>query len=271
MGKLLRWTSILIIMVVLIGAYGVMIEPNLLRVNHMEIGSGAYNLRVVHFTDTHLDNNYNIKDLQKLVRIINLQDPDIVVFTGDFIDSVDDHQYPEDAIVVLKEIKANLGKYAVYGNHDYGAKGYKYYSNMMQKSGFQLLVNDSRILLYEGQKIRISGLDDALLGSPDYEKVAGFFREDVYDILLLHEPDQADYFLPFSVELVLGGHSHGGQIRLPFIGAVTTPPLSEKYIKGLYKIGPTQNIYVSSGVGTTSIPARILNPPEIAVFDIKIG
>lgn len=271
MGKLIRWISIAGVIFVLFIAYGVMIEPNLLSIKNIEIGTGANNLRVVHFSDTHLDNNYNLKDLKKLVRIINLQNPDIVVFTGDFIDVVDNHQYPEDAIEVLSEINSKLGKFAVYGNHDYGAQGYKYYEDMMEKSGFQLLVNDSTIFLYQGQRIRISGMDDALLGKPNYDKVSDLFREDVYDILLLHEPDEAEHFLPHSVELLLAGHSHGGQVRIPFIGSITTPPLAEKYVKGIYNIGSTQNIYVSSGVGTTSLPIRVFNPPEIAVLDIKIG
>lgn len=263
---------ILMLLFLMILGYAMMIEPNLLRINKMEVGTLTKGkLRVVQFSDTHLDDNYTIRDLEKLVRIINHQNPDIIVFTGDLIDSVQDGQYPEDALKTLKKLDAGLIKVAVFGNHDYGLEGYKYYQDMMEGAGFRVLVNESVILNAGGEMmINIVGLDDALLGNPDYKKVSSLITKKYYDILVMHEPDEISHFEQDTYELALAGHSHGGQIRIPFIGEVNTPPLAKKYVKGMYEITEEKKLYVSSGIGTTVIPVRLMNIPEIAVIDVNI-
>ena len=263
---------ILMLLFLMILGYAMMIEPNLLRINKMEVGTLTKGkLRVVQFSDTHLDDNYTIRDLEKLVRIINHQNPDIIVFTGDLIDSVQDGQYPEDALKTLKKLDAGLIKVAVFGNHDYGLEGYKYYQDMMEGAGFRVLVNESVILDAGGEiMINIVGLDDALLGNPDYKKVSSLITKKYYDILVMHEPDEISHFEQDTYELALAGHSHGGQIRIPFIGEVNTPPLAKKYVKGMYEITEEKKLYVSSGIGTTVIPVRLMNIPEIAIIDVNI-
>ena len=227
--------------------------------------------RVVQFSDTHLDNNYTIKDLEKLVRIINLQEPDIIVFTGDLIDSVDDSRYPEHAMETLGRLDARLGKVAVFGNHDYGSQGYRYYREMMEAAGFEVLANEAvRYDAGGGMIVNVAGLDDALLGTPDYKKVSGLLTKKYFDIIVMHEPDEIEHFEQDSYELALAGHSHGGQIRLPFIGEISTPPLAKEYVRGMYEMGDGRKLYVSSGIGTTTIPVRLMNIPEIAVIDVKL-
>lgn len=271
-NKFLSVVVILIVLIVLALGYGIVIEPNLLTVKNIEIGNqitSSKKIRVVQFSDTHLDNNYNLNDLKKLVKIINQQNPDIVVFTGDFIDKVEGSDYPEAAAEHLHEISATYGKYAVFGNHDYGAQGHKYYNDMMVKSDFKVLINSSVVIdTGSGRKIKITGLDDSLLGNPDYKKVSSLLDEDYFNILLMHEPDEVEHFIEDPFDLALAGHSHGGQIRLPFVGAVKTPPLGKKYTKGLYEFDGDKKMFVSSGIGTTSIPIRILNIPEIVTIDI---
>lgn len=271
-GRFLNKIVIVLLVVLMLLGYGIIIEPNLLKINNFEMGHiSSGKLRVVQFSDTHLDNNYTIKNLEKLVRIINLQNPDIIVFTGDLIDCIDNHQYPEDALEVLKKLKAKSGKVAVFGNHDYGAQGYKYYEDMMNGAGFEVLVNSS--VLYkvsEGININVVGLDDALLGNPDYEKVSSLITRKYFDLLIMHEPDEIEHFENDTYELALAGHSHGGQVRIPFIGEVNTPPLAKKYVKGMYDISEEKKLYVSPGVGTTVIPIRLFNIPEISVFDISL-
>ena len=271
-ARILNKIAILFVTGIMILGYGMMIEPNLLRINSMETGTltkGKF--RVVQFSDTHLDNNYTIKDLEKLVRIINLQEPDIVVFTGDLIDSVDDSRYPEHALETLGRLDARLGKVAVFGNHDYGSQGYRYYREMMEAAGFEVLVNES--VRYDAggdMTVNVVGLDDALLGTPDHKKVSGLLTRKYFDILVMHEPDEIGHFEQDSYELALAGHSHGGQIRLPFIGEISTPPLAKEYVRGMYEMGDGRKLYVSSGIGTTTIPVRLMNIPEIAVIDVKI-
>ena len=271
-ARILNKIAILFVTGIMILGYGMMIEPNLLRINSMETGTltkGKF--RVVQFSDTHLDNNYNIKDLEKLVRIINLQEPDIIVFTGDLIDSVDDSRYPEHALETLGRLDARLGKVAVFGNHDYGSQGYRYYREMMEAAGFEVLANEAvRYDAGGGMIVNVVGLDDALLGTPDHKKVSGLLTRKYFDILVMHEPDEIGHFEQDSYELALAGHSHGGQIRLPFIGEISTPPLAKEYVRGMYEMGDGRKLYVSSGIGTTTIPVRLMNIPEIAVIDVKI-
>lgn len=271
-ARILNKIAILFVTGIMILGYGMMIEPNLLRINSMETGTltkGKF--RVVQFSDTHLDNNYTIKDLEKLVRIINLQEPDIIVFTGDLIDSVDDSRYPEHALETLGRLDARLGKVAVFGNHDYGSQGYRYYREMMEAAGFEVLANEAvRYDAGGGMIVNVAGLDDALLGTPDHKKVSGLLTRKYFDILVMHEPDEIGHFEQDSYELALAGHSHGGQIRLPFIGEISTPPLAKEYVRGMYEMGDGRKLYVSSGIGTTTIPVRLMNIPEIAVIDVKL-
>jgi len=271
-GRFLNKIVIMTLILLMLLGYGIMIEPNLLRINNFEIGYiSSGKVRVVQFADTHLDNNYTIKNLEKLVRIINLQKPDIIVFTGDLIDCIDSHEYPEDALKALKNLEARIGKVAVFGNHDYGAQGYRYYEDTMNGAGFEVLINSSKLYTVSDKiKINVVGLDDALLGNPDYKKVSSLITKKYFDLLIMHEPDEVEHFEKDTYDLALAGHSHGGQIRIPFIGEINTPPLAKKYVKGLYDISEEKKLYVSSGVATTVIPVRLFNLPEIAVFDIML-
>src|SRR5699024_2934241 len=93
---------------------------------------------------------------------------------------------------------------------------------------------------------------------------------DSYKILLSHAPDLADEAALFNIHLQLSGHSHGGQIKIPFVGAIVKPPYAEKYYEGFYKIGdnPPLTLYVNRGIGTTRLPFRFLSRPELTVFTL---
>lgn len=248
------------------------LEPNLLKINKFELGTlSSANLRVVQFSDTHLGKFYSIKDLEKLTTVINMQQPDIIVFTGDLVDVIDENTDLNAISAVLGKMEAKKGKFAVYGNHDYGAQGHKYYKKTMESGGFKVLVNDAvQYHLTDKITVNVLGVDDGLLGKPDYEKINFLIKERYYDIVLLHEPDMIDLFEGEPYELALSGHTHGGQVRVPYKGALKKVPLGEKYDKGIYDISEEQKLYVSSGLGNTKMPFRFLNIPEIAVFDIKL-
>lgn len=263
---------ILALIAMMILGYSMFLEPNLLRVNKFELGTlSSAKIRVVQFSDTHIGEYYSTKDLEKLVNIINLQNPDIIVFTGDIADKIDETTDLDQISSVLSLLKANKGKFAIFGNHDKGAQGHKYYKKAMEKGGFKVLVNDAvQYHLNEKVSVNIIGVDDALLGKPDYEKIKFLIKNRYYDILLIHEPDEVDNYIEEPYDLALAGHTHGGQVRLPFKGALKKAPLGEKYDKGMYDISEEQKFYVSSGIGSTIMPFRFLNIPEIAVFDINL-
>lgn len=115
----------------------------------------------------------------------------------------------------------------------------------------------------------IAGIDDALLGKPDLPRAISGIAEDTCTILLAHEPDIADEAARYPIDLQLSGHSHGGQIRLPFIGEVLTPRLGSKYPDGLQRVKNSNlQVYTNRGLGTTILPIRFLCRPELTVLTL---
>lgn len=269
--KIFKFILILFMVVILLFAYAFFIEPFRITTNKYIINdtNGNNSLRVVQITDLHITERYNITQLIKIVEIVQDQNPDIIVFTGDLYDDYIQYQADEEVILALSSLYAPYGKYAVWGNHDYGGGAQRAYERIMNESGFNLLTNQSSIIEINNNKIKISGLDDALLGKPN----TSFLETNAsygYHILLSHEPDIIDTIDLNGIQLVLSGHSHGGQVYIPGFARQTTS-LAEKYVAGFYDVndGKTR-LYVSTGLGTTTIPIRFLVPPEIAVFDIFI-
>ncbi|AIY80332.1 metallophosphoesterase [Clostridium botulinum] len=258
-------------------AYSIYVEPNLLSVRNIEINNSSNiknedTIKIAQISDIHLGEYYTIDKLEKLVNKVNSQNADIIVFTGDLFDNVSKFEDTSKVAPILKKLNAKIGKYAIYGNHDYGGGAKNIYKNVMEDSGFKILVNDqANVKLDSGKTISILGLDDALLGNPDVEKTARNIKESNYNLLLLHEPDLSDKFVSYNIDLILAGHSHGGQVKIPFLGEIVTPPLAEKYKDGLYNLNTQRNtqLYVNSGIGNTKMPFRFMNVPEVSIFEIK--
>lgn len=251
------------------------IEPKLLDVNHHKIinpsiPAGFNQFKIVQFSDTHLGFQYTAKQLKKLVKKINAFNPDIIFFTGDLMDAP--NQYHEENIIIplLKELHAPFGKFAIYGNHDHGGYGTDIYKSIIEESGFKLLLNShQQIKLIDGSSIYIIGIDDAMLGKPDIETAIEGVPDESYKILLSHAPDCADEAKNYNIQFQLSGHSHGGQVKFPFAGALIKPPFAENYNEGFYTIGSTPlTLYVNRGLGTTRLPFRFLCKPELTVFTL---
>ncbi len=252
------------------------IEPKLLEINrqsitHSLIPRGFDQFKIVQFSDTHLGFQYSIEQFKKLIERINQLEPDIVLFTGDLIDQPNKYEKRGEIAPILQNLQAPFGKFAVYGNHDHGGYGTDIYRDIIEDCGFILLQNDSReIRLLDDSAIHICGLDDALLGQPDLGQATNELSAATFNILLSHEPDIALQAAGYNIHLQLSGHSHGGQVKIPFIGALYTPPFSDIYHEGLYKIENTIPLllYVNRGLGTTRLPFRFLSKPEITLFTL---
>lgn len=252
--------------------YARFVEPNLLVVKYENIKSTRINdeaedLRIVQFSDTHISEYFDMQDLKRVAEKINAENPDIVVFTGDLIDEYNSYEYKDninEIWEILGSIDAPLGKYAVYGNHDYGGGAERIYGEIMEKSGFVILKNEK--MSFEDYNINIVGMDDAIFGVFEKDKLIGFMEAESYNIVLGHEPDVVDYMLEYSIDLFLAGHSHGGQVNLPFVDVL--PPLGEKYMAGMYTFNNYRQtlLYVNIGLGTTKIPLRFMAPPELTVL-----
>jgi uncharacterized protein len=242
-------------------------------IQHSLIPKAFDGTKIVQFSDTHLGHFFELEQLQYVINKINYLQPDIVFFTGDLIDKPNRYPYVKNIAPILQQVRAPLGKFAIYGNHDHGGYGTEIYEKIMEESGFDLLVNEHRIItLLDKSKIIIAGIDDAMLGKPNIKKTFQGIPEDVYTIVLMHEPDIANEIEMFRPHFQLSGHSHGGQIQVPFYGPLITPPLATHFYEGFYQVGTSNMLlFVNRGLGTTRMPYRFLSKPEIACFTLRSG
>lgn len=262
---------LLLILSGLLVAYAVKIEPYRLVVRDHYLGkeNSSEDIKVVHISDIQVSESYTENRLGKLVDKINSQSPDVVVFTGDLYDNYAAYHPEKKVEKALGEIDAGYGKFAVWGNRDYGGGAMRAYEKIMQNGGFKLLTNEAQVLrLSNGKKIGIGGLDDVLFGKPDYSLMeSGNAKNCDYKIVMLHEPDAAERLPVKSSDLILAGHSHGGQVKIPFFKMKTS--LAKKYTDGFYSVNGMK-LFVNTGIGTSHYPVRFLVPPEIDVFHISI-
>ena len=269
---LLSILSLLILLIIALPFYAWKIEPFLVHVNHVELGKKNERtpLNVVQISDLQVSEYYETNRLDKVIEKVNAQKPDILLFTGDLFDNYS--KYPEQRapmIEKLKAFKANIGKYAVWGNHDYGGGAVRVYEDVMSAGGFTVLRNQGETLtLSDGRQVFLGGLDDSLLGNPSVSDTLAYRQNYDYAITMTHEPDVADAFIGTDTQLVLAGHSHGGQVWIPFYPIKNV--LAEKYTRGLYQLDAITQLYVNTGIGTTSIHARFGVIPEVTQFTIYI-
>lgn len=257
--------------------YANRIEPTLLdiqslQMKHSLIPKSFDGIKLVQFSDTHLGFQYNLNQLKKLVTKINALHPDIILFTGDLMDAPNKYEEVDRIAPILKQLNAPLGKFCIYGNHDHGGYGSDLYKRIMKSANFTLLLNESQpILLKDNSSIYLIGIDDAMLGRPDIGLALERVPENTFTILLSHAPDLADVATHFKIHWQLSGHSHGGQVKIPFFGALVIPPFAKKYPEGLYSIGEVNplTLYVNRGLGTTRLPFRFMATPELTVFTLQ--
>jgi uncharacterized protein len=231
------------------------------------LASAFEGYRIVQLTDIHARSGVMDRQmLERVAKLANEQQPDLIALTGDYITRT-----PEQAGEMLQnafsQLRANDGVVAVMGNHERG------YGEDMTPIEVALHAGKAKILnnaVYsidrQGNKLNIAGVDDVMFGLANLPKTIAQLPKTGTNILLAHEPDFGDTSAASKkFVLQLSGHSHGGQIVLPFVPRVT-PPWGKKYINGLYHIGRMQ-LYVSPGVGTTGAPKSRFNcRPEISIL-----
>jgi predicted MPP superfamily phosphohydrolase len=243
-------------------------------------------MRIVQISDIHLDEFTEPLFLHHVVDRINRIKPDVVFLTGDFVTAAlgSRHAPPSRSIRFARGAAwqcANIltrleckALYAVLGNHDFSV-GAKEVSAALVANGITVLRNACAPIERTGGRIWLTGVDDPLEGHPNPElaipeSIRNMPNEPV--ILLCHCPDFADRLLTHpvgqSVDLMVSGHSHGGQIRLPLLGAVVLPPMGRKYFEGWFRLGSLQ-LYVNRGIGAVGIPFRLNCPPEITVITLR--
>ena len=278
MKKFIRFLFFVLLFIFLILIYGRYIGTDGLTTKeytiNTKIDDSFNNLKIVHFSDLHYLRVNGKEKLEEVVKEINTINPDIVFFTGDLIDKDYklNNKNKEILINLLKEINSKYGKYAVIGNHDY-LKDEELIKEIYSSSNFKLLKNEYDIIYGENNdKIFIGGLDTYSFNKSDINKVMEYFNtnEDInYKIILVHEPDYIDTINKnYNVNLVLSGHSHNGQINIPYIKNYLLPKGCKKYYENYYKVDNT-DLYISSGIGLSRINFRMFNPPSINFYRIN--
>lgn len=223
-----------------------------------------HGLKIVQFSDLHYGTTIKEEELKNVINKINELNPDIIFFTGDLIDNSYKISEDEEKLITkeLNRLEPNIGIYAVRGNHDINDN----FENIIKNTNIELLNNQNKLLYFNNSStpIMLIALDDNLKGTQNIDNAFNFEDNDYYKILITHEPDDYDK-LPKNVNLFLAGHSHLGQVRLPFIGSVYNMEGAKKYKEEKYEIDKT-NLFISGGLGTTKIKYRFLDKPSINFF-----
>lgn len=244
-----------------IGTTGLVIREY--SVINEKIPESFHGFKIVQFSDTHYGMTTFNEELKNMVSKINSLKPDIVVFTGDLVDynyNLKDEE-KNDIINILSEIDASLGVYAVMGNHDQNTN----YEGILSGANINLLKNKYEYI-YNGtnQKIMLIGLDDYLEGTLDLDSAFSYEDDTSYKVLLAHEPDVYDKLTKVP-DLMLAGHSHNGQVRIPLAGAIYKTVGAKKYYDPEYSLGDTK-MYISGGVGTSKYKVRLFDRPSISLY-----
>lgn len=224
-------------------------------------------LRIVQISDFHYAEFTEPFFLKEIVRRVNRLKADVVVFNGDYItDGVLPKKYAPEFANRCTEILSGVEcpqRYAVLGNHD-STFAEPAVIDAITSHGLALLYNSFVPLEREGKRLWFAGTADALAHKMDLDKALPPASQSDGEpvILLAHEPDVLPQVARHTVDLMLSGHTHGGQVRFPFIPPVHLPPLGQNYVEGLFRMGQTQ-LYVNRGIGTVGVPMRFNCPPEI--------
>ena len=233
-------------------------------------------LTIAQLSDLHYDPHFSAGVIRKGVEIVAGLKPDLIALTGDFV-TVPVHRRVDPRAAekaapcaeLLAPLKAPLGVYAVLGNHDSHADP-GIVTGALSDRGIRVLQNDAIPLEHNGGRIWLAGVGDVLTGFARLEEALKPIPSSEATVLLAHEPDFADDAARHPVDLQLSGHSHGGQVRLPLLGALILPDMGRKYPRGLRKVGRTA-LYTNIGLGTIVVPMRVLAPPEVTLLTLRSG
>jgi predicted MPP superfamily phosphohydrolase len=220
---------------------------------------------ILQISDLHLYPLTQPALIKKSVEMANALKPDLVVITGDYVWQDLDAIF--ELAPILSGLDAKYGVFSTLGNHDYWLDA-DVITAALKTAGLPVLINQGLSIEQGKGKLYLAGLDDGWSGEPDLDATLDGASPGEPVILLCHEPDLADqYSLEGRIDVQLSGHTHGGQIRLPGIGALVLPYLGRKYDQGLYNINGML-LYTNRGLGVISEPVRFNCPPEISQFTL---
>ncbi len=240
------------------------------------LADAFHGMRIVQISDIHYQEFSEAFYVKEVVAVVNTLRPDMVVLTGDYITigPMPRHfaaRWSYGCAELLQAIACPL-RYAVLGNHD-AVVNIAAVTDALTTHNIPVLANQYVPVERDGKRIWLGGVSDASVGMARVEEAVptAAIRNNDPVILLAHEPDYVDIVVRHGgVDLMLSGHTHGGQIRIPLMKPHFLPRLGKKYVEGHFQVGPTQ-LYVNRGIGTVMLPMRFRCRPEITVHTLSAG
>jgi len=253
--------------------YPIVIEPNWPILERVEVPitglpQGLDGLKIGLLADFHKGNYITKSDIKVAIKKLQKQKPDLILLAGDYVEGKAKNILSCEEL--FRMLKAPLGVFSVLGNHDYWTDP-MFIRTALQKFHIPALMNQSMEIKWNGESFFLIGLDDAWMGQPDIKVVLKGVPDDAMKILLVHEPDYAENIKSLStwLPLQLSGHSHGGQVNIPFMGPPILPYLGRKYPMGLQHVsGMDRWVYTTRGVGLT-LPIRFNCKPEVTLLTLR--
>ena len=278
--KVRKWVKVLLLFIIIFSS--VYLYSRYLGIKGLEVKEYSivnsnlpksfYGLKIVQISDIHYKVTTTKEDLEKIIFEINSLKPDIVILSGDLFDR--NVEYTKKDFKNLKEILSsidyNICKYAIKGENDLNIEKWE---EIISESGFTDF-NDKYEFIYNNssEPILLVGISSNYNKKHIKETINSIYKdiniEYKYSILVLHEPDIINYIDYSKFNLILAGHSHGGQIKLPFIGGILKDKYSKIYTNEYYDLGKTK-LYISSGIGSSKYKFRLLNKPSINFYRLR--
>lgn len=282
--RVIKTLLLLFLLLILFLLFELFVGGKMLQVTRTDVFSAGLppefdGFRIVQLSDVH--GSLIGKDNRGILDRVRELSPDVIVLTGDLTDK----RHPDTGRMteLAEKLCAIAPVYSVNGNHEAimkPAEREKFLTELKEK-GVHVLESETASLLRDGAGITLIGLKDPGQENGSWEKREAAVYDDLvrmvnasdgFTLVLSHRPEMADKYAQAGAELVLCGHAHGGQIRIPFLGGLYAPGqgLLPEYDSGLYRIGDTF-LYVNRGIGNSVFPLRVLNRPEIALITLRCG
>lgn len=244
-------------------------EPYLLTIEHHAIQLAKLpqafdGFRIVHLSDIHHSPFTSREQIERAVETANRLKPDIIALTGDYISH--DRRYAAPCSELLGRLRARHGVFAVLGNHDHWTDA-ALITDLFRAEGITVLVNQGMRFEQRGEAFWLAGVDDTMVGLEDLSLALAGARESEMKLLLAHNPIILRRAARAHVDLVLSGHTHGGQVKFRSEQAASGKP-RRRLLRGLGRQGETQ-IYVTRGLGTVVLPIRYGCPPEVSLLELR--
>jgi predicted MPP superfamily phosphohydrolase len=227
---------------------------------------GLRGTTIAQISDLHVGHFLGQKDIAHAVDVVLGLRPSLIAVTGDYVTLAADHAGL--CATELARLRAPLGVFFILGNHDHWTDA-RVVTRILRDAELTLLLNEGRLVETKSGAFWLAGVDDVWERHADLDEALAGAPKDVLKILLAHEPDYADVVAADGrVSLQLSGHSHGGQVRLPFLGAPHLPYLASKYPYGLRRVGGMW-VYTNRGIGVIAPPVRFNCRPEVTLLSLE--